>query len=103
MMDFKDRPDILTNVVNSDNCPTCQRHKGSNARECDKCLEYLNAARMVIDFGYRQTVETVQAGAIVALHNWLDITKLDLAGIYLLQKKLEALSGDVAAIYTSLK
>lgn len=102
MMDFKSRDDAMTNQA-TDLCEACQRHKGTNPKECDTCLTYLNYARMMISFGEKQDIPSVQAGAVVSLHHYLDVAKMDLGQIYQFQKRLEALHAEVAAIYTSLK
>lgn len=102
MMDFKTREDALTNTP-SDLCEGCKKQKGTNAKECDKCLDYLNYARMMISFGKEQDVSSIQAGAVVTLHHYLDVAKMDISQIYKFQKRLEALHAEVAAIYTSLK
>lgn len=79
-----------------ENCQTCNKPAGSNPRECDSCLEFLNASRMGL-LGH--TVQGAQAHGVLWANKFQEVHKLSLTDLFIFQKQLETITAEILVIY----
>lgn len=82
-------------------CESCKKSIGSNARECDECLSYLNRLRLSFTITEQLGITENQASAITGINHF--IKDFELNQIFLFQKRLEAATAEVMVIYHTKK